>query len=112
MYGKLFMKFGFKKLQSKMRYFMKINEQTAQESYAKMKLVINKIDQHLQNHKFLVGNEFTRADIAAASLLAPLCQPKGYGLDWPEKTPQKLLDISEEFEQQLKWVHEIYKKYR
>lgn len=111
-YGKLFMKFGFKKLQSKMRYFMKINEQTAQESYEKMKQVINKIDQHLQNNKFLAGNEFSRADLAAASLLAPLCQPEGYGLDWPEKTPQKLLDISEEFNQQLKWVHAIYARYR
>lgn len=111
-YGKLFLKFGFNKLQSKMRYFMQINEQTAQESYEKMKLAINKLDQHLQNRDFIVGNEFSRADIAAASLLAPLCQPQGYGLDWPENTPQRLLNISNEFKDQLEWVHRVYSKNR
>jgi len=111
-YGKLFMKFGFKKLQSKMRYFMKINEETAQESYEKMKLVIEKLYEHLQTNKYLVGDEFTRADLAAASLLAPLCQPNGYGLEWPEKTPKRLLAISDEFEDKLKWVHDVYANYR
>ena len=41
-YGKLFLKFGFKKLHTKMRYLMKINDETAQESYKKMELVILK----------------------------------------------------------------------
>jgi LysM repeat protein len=41
-----------------------------------MLLVINKIDDHLQSNAYLAGEEFSRADLAAASLLAPLCQPE------------------------------------
>jgi glutathione S-transferase len=111
-YGRLFMKFGFKKLQSKMRYFMKINQQTAQQSYEKMKQAIHKIAERLETHDFLAGDQFSRADLAAASLLAPLCQPKGYGLVWPENTPKELQDIADEFKQQLEWVHRVYDKYR
>jgi glutathione S-transferase len=111
-YGNLFMKFGFKKLQSKMRYFMKINEQTAQESLQKMEVAIDKIYQHLQNNSFLAGEEFSRADLAAASLLAPLCQPHGYGLDWPDKTPQRLQTISDQVEDKIAWVHDVYSRYR
>lgn len=111
-YGKLLLKFGFKKLQSKMRYFMKINEKTAQKSYERMKLAIDKIYNHLQNHEFLAGDKFSRADIAAASLLAPLTQPEGYGLDWPKKTPQKLSEISNELNDKIKWVNELYSIYR
>ena len=111
-YGKLFLKFGFKKLSSKMRYFMKINEQTAKESKQKMELAINKIHQHLQSNSFLAGEEFSRADLSAASLLAPLCQPHGYGLDWPDETPKDLQDIANEFEERIAWVHDIYSRYR
>ena len=111
-YGKLFLKLGFQKLQSKMRYFMKINEETAQESYKKMEQAIDKIYQHLQSHSYLAGDEFSRADIAAAALLAPLCQPTGYGLNWPKTMPKRLLTISDEFKDKLAWVHDIYNKNR
>ncbi|MBL4661120.1 MAG: glutathione S-transferase [Alcanivoracaceae bacterium] len=111
-YGKMLLRFGFKKLQSKMRYFMKINEETAQESYKKMEQAIDKIYQHLQSNSYLAGEEFSRADLAAAALLAPLCQPAGYGLNWPKTTPKRLQDIADEFKDKLAWVHDIYKKHR
>jgi glutathione S-transferase len=111
-YGKLLLKFGFKNLQKKMRYFMKINEETAHESYAKMQLAINKIHDHLQSNTYLAGENFSRADLAAASLLAPLCQPYGYGLDWPKETPNRLKIIADEMADKLKWVNEVYKKHR
>ena len=111
-YGKLFLKIAFKKLQKKMRYLMKINEQTAQESYGKMLLAVNKINDRLQGHAYLAGDKFSRADLAAASLLAPICQPDGYGLDWPKETPKRLKIISEEMADKLTWVDEVYKKHR
>ena len=77
-----------------------------------MEMAINKLHKHLENNKFLAGREFTRADIAAASLLAPLCQPQGYGLEWPENTPKRLLDISMKFEDKLQWVHDVYANFR
>jgi glutathione S-transferase len=111
-YGKLYLKLGFNKLQSKMRYFMQINQQSAQQSHQKMEAAIDKIYQHLQNHSFLAGDEFSRADLAAASLLAPLCQPFGYGLDWPEQIPERLAQIANKLEDKIAWVHDIYSRYR
>ena len=111
-YGKLFLKFGFKKLQSKMRHFMKINEKTAKESLIKMEIAIKKINEQLKQTKFLSGDKFSRADLTAASLLAPLCQPAGYGLEWPENTPKELLAISNKLKKEIEWVDEVYKQYR
>ncbi|MFK8012976.1 MAG: glutathione S-transferase family protein [Marinicellaceae bacterium] len=111
-YGTLLMKLGFNKLQSKMRYFMKINDDTFKESLSRMERAIEKIHNHLQSNAFLAGDEFSRADLAAASLLAPLCQADGYGLDWPKNTPKELLEIAEKHEAQLHWVHDFYTKYR
>jgi len=111
-YGKLFLKFGFKNLQSKMRHFMKINEKTAKESLIKIEKAIKKINEQLKQTKFLAGEKFSRADLTAASLLAPLCQPAGYGLEWPEKTPKELLAISNKLKKEIEWVDEVYKQYR
>jgi len=111
-YGKILIKFGFKKLQKKMRYFMKINTESAKESHHKMEQAINKIDQHLQNNNYLAGDQFSRADLAAAALLAPLCQPEGYGLDWPESSPKAMQELTDEFKDRLKWVHTLYNIHR
>lgn len=111
-YGSALLKIGFKKLQSKMRYYMKIDQDSAAHSLQKMSEAIDKLHQHLQQHNYLVGDEFSRADLAAASLLAPLCQPDGYGLKWPEKTPPALQEIADKHQQQLTWVHHIYEQHR
>jgi glutathione S-transferase len=66
----------------------------------------------LKEHAFLVGNQFTRADLAAASLLAPLCMPDKYGLNWPDHVPEQLEELVGEFHERTKWVHEIYEKFR
>ncbi len=111
-YGALLLKIGFKKLQYKMRHYMKINQDSAAHSQQQMALAIDKIDQHLQQRDYLVGEQFSRADLAAASLLAPLCQPAGYGLNWPKKTPAPLQEIADKYQEKLAWVHHIYQQYR
>lgn len=111
-YGKILMKLSFSKLQSKMRQLMQINDDTFIHSKQKMSLAIDKIHMHLKDNEFLAGTQFSRADLAAASLLAPLCMPDGYGLKWPNIVPTRLQELMDEFKEKIKWVNEIYAKYR
>jgi len=111
-YGKPLLRFMFPKLKTKMRERMNINEKTAQASKAHLNIAIDKIYSHLQEHRFLVGNQFSRADLAAASLIAPLRMPEKYGLNWPKNMPAKLKELTDEFKEKTNWVDELYKNYR
>ena len=111
-YGSLMMKLGFSKLKVKMRQMMKINSEAFIQSKAKMSDAIDKIHNQLQDTEFLAGGEFSRADLAAASLLAPLVMPDGYGLSWPKNIPEDLQALTDEFKDKIAWVDSVYKKYR
>ena len=111
-YAKILMKLSFKKLQSKMRHMMNINQETFVQSKAKMSDAIDKIHARLQENIFLAGDDFSRADLAAASLLAPLVMPDGYGLTWPKNIPSDLQSLLSEFKDKLEWVDNVYNKYR
>ena len=106
------MKLGFSKLKVKMRQMMNINAASFAESKAILNTAVDKIHQHLQNNEFLAGGAFSRADLAAASLLAPLVMPEGYGLNWPKKIPPDLQALMDEFKDRVTWVDKIYQKYR
>ncbi|WP_455205207.1 glutathione S-transferase family protein [Kaarinaea lacus] len=80
----------YPKVRTKMRQFMHINERTADISLKKLQRAIDKLAAELEAKSFLVSDQFTRADLAAASLLAPLRTPQKYGVVWPEKMPEGL----------------------
>lgn len=111
-YGRLFLFFAYSKLRTKMRYFMKINDDTAKSSLVGLNLAIDKLNQHYQQNEFLVGQQFTRADLSAAALVAPLIMPDQYGLQWPKTIPDKLQKLMQTFEGRLGWVERLYKDYR
>lgn len=75
---------GYKKLSSTMRRLMDINEDSAHKAMADMDDVLSDLRQVYVNTRYLVGDEFSRADLAACALFAPLFQPSGYGLKWPD----------------------------
>lgn len=66
------------------------------------------------DRRFLLGNRFSRADLTAASLPAPLALPKEpptYGL--LAVPPQARADLALWAERPtLAWVREIYREYR
>ncbi len=107
-YGSMVMKLGFSKLKVKMRQMMNINADTFIQSKAKIHQAVDKIHDQLQNQEFLAGGEFSRADLTAASLLAPLVMPEGYGLNWPKHIPSDLQALMDEFKDKITWVNEIY----
>jgi glutathione S-transferase len=86
-WGPTFFKLFFTKLEPIMRKVMSIDEVGAHKSKERIQQAIDKLDSAYAEKEFLVGDRFSRADLAAAALLAPLIMPQGYGLDWPETLP-------------------------
>jgi len=111
-YGNLFLSFAYPKLASKMRYFMKINSETAIEAKKQLSIAVDRLHEHYQNNQYLVGKEFTRADLTAAALLAPLSMQPKYGLDWPKEMPDELENLMDEFATRTKWVNRVYERHR
>lgn len=64
--------------------------------------------------RFLTGDQFSRADLTAASLLAPLALPKEHptynNINMPPLMAADLLNWEDR--PSIKWVHEIYSQYR
>ncbi len=111
-YGRLYLLYAFPKLKKAMRKYMNINQESEQRSREILGIAIDRLHDHLQENNFLVGNQFSRADLSAASLLAPLCMPEKYGLNWPDQLPPEFEALVDGFQSKIGWVSEIYDKYR
>lgn len=111
-YGKPFITIMFPKLKVRMMQRMKLNDVSAKKAKEGLRIAIDKLYSHYQKHEFLAGNQFSRADLTAASLLAPLYMPEKYGLNWPEKFLEEMEELVTEFSGKTKWVLEFYEKYR
>lgn len=110
-YGPLFIKFTFPKLNKIMRKFMHINLETATQANKDVHTALDRVNHALEGKQYLVGNNFSRADLSVASLLAPLSMPLAYGLNKP-KLPDELNRILEKFEPKLSWMQKMYNLHR
>lgn len=73
------------------------------------------IDEMLSDgRRFLVADQFTRADVAAASLLAPLAMPKEHRAYANLTLPPHMTADVERWTNRpsLQWVREVYARYR
>ncbi|MEQ1559958.1 MAG: glutathione S-transferase family protein [Methyloglobulus sp.] len=111
-YQPYLLKAAYPVLSKTMRHSMAISPETATAANQKLSAALDKICVRLENRPFLVGNQFTRADLATASLLAPLFKPKQYGLSWPEHYPEPLVSTIAHYSEKLAWANELYAKYR
>jgi glutathione S-transferase len=94
---------------------MDLGEQQGQESRQIVMAELNWLDDLLADgRRFLVGEVFSRADFAVASLLAPLVAPKEHpfyaGLVVPPRIAEDL--ASWQTRPIFSWVREIYRDYR
>lgn len=111
-YGPLLYRFIFPQVRQKMRQAMKVDDEHAAQSKEVLDRATSKLFSHLEHRQFLVGDRFSRADLAAAALLAPLYRPKGYGLDWPERFPEPIESQLAEYRAGAPWVERMYAEYR
>ena len=111
-YGGSLLRLIFPRLVKVMRHSMFIDQQGYMQSKVTLDEAIEHLRQHLRGRQFLVGESFTRADLAVAALLAPLARPAGYGIDWPLVLPKELEAIAIEYTDVLAWVKTIYDNHR
>jgi glutathione S-transferase len=78
----------------------------------KIQQAIDTLHEEYKQRNFLVGDQFSRADLSAAALLAPLIMPQGYGLDWPESMPEKLQAFVDKNETKLARFRQLYSEFR
>ena len=99
-----------------MKKSMRINAESAKRSEIKLTKALEKLNGLVSKNDFLVGNKLSRADITAASLLAPLCTPKEHAFPWPvdELMPKSLIDFKKAHKQApfFEWVLQTYKNHR
>ncbi|OEY67905.1 glutathione S-transferase [Marinobacter sp. X15-166B] len=84
-YNKIIIRLGFSRIEETMREWMKINERTAQQARDTLDTLLTELAAAYQHREYLVGEQFSRADLTAAALLAPLFQPAAYPVPWPDR---------------------------
>jgi len=113
-YSKFYFKVGFKKLVRVMRKFMSINDENVRISEQILSNAIEKIGLHLgqQTSSFMVGDQFSRADLAIAALLAPLIRPIQYDLPWPNTYPDEIDVLTQKYQGKLDHIERYYCEFR
>ncbi len=111
-WSRLYLRLIFSKLAKIMRKLMNINPESAEESKQRLLAALDRIDTSLDENKYLVGNRFSRADLTAAALLAPLFMPEQYGLKWPQSMPDPLGSEVAAMAPKLAWAKTVYEKHR
>ncbi|MBV9836595.1 MAG: glutathione S-transferase family protein [Solirubrobacterales bacterium] len=88
------------------------SEAAAKRSRARVERALDRLERELGANRYLVGDRFTIADLAAASLLYPLVlPPEGpklrFTLDGIEDRPERLAEHPT-----LHWVREMFRRHR
>lgn|SRR5690606_31164812 len=97
-----------------MRMAMRINEQGYESSLRKLNAALDRLEREIQPSGYLVGKKFSVADLAAASLLAPLVQPEQTLYARIQNTPSEFEKFCANYQARpfYDWVREIYRKHR
>lgn len=111
-YKNLYMNKAFPKIKHALEQGLNITEERVLEAKATLHAAINHIQSAQPENEPLLSSGFSRADIAVASLLAPLFTPSKFGVLWPETMPLEFQRISEEFNSIRPWVESMYQRYR
>ena len=73
--------------------------------------LIEKLDRRLADHQFLVGDQFSRADLAMAALFSPLALPASADRHAANE-PEAFTRLKDEYRERLGWVAHTYKAFR
>ena len=82
-YRRWVMRAVFPKAEQAMRHWMNINDRQATLAEQQLVDVLKDLRAAYSQSHFLVGEHFSRADLTACALFAPLFQPFRYPVPWP-----------------------------
>lgn len=99
-----------------MRKSMNIHPVSAGRSEKRLTAALEKISSRVKSGPFLVGKSFTRADLTAASLTAPLFKPREHPYNWPDDNllPPALVQYRKALQGSVveRWVVGLYSSER
>lgn len=108
----LFLRFGYGKLARLMREGLGIDDPAREKALVRIDQALERLEGAYRERDYLVGKHFSRADLAAASLTAPLFTPVGYGLDWGGPFPEPLASAANRLSPRLDWARRLYREWR
>lgn len=109
-YNRILLSLAFSRVDEVMRKWMKINEKTAEKSRQTMEGLLTELAGIYSKQPFLVGDHFSRADLTAAALFAPMFQPPEYPVPWPKpgRIPKDIKAWLDQWQPQLQALEKIY----
>ena len=109
-YNRMLLRLAFSRVDEVMRKWMKINEKTAAQSRETMERYLTELTNAYQEKPYLAGDSFSRADLAAASLFAPMFQPEQYPVPWPKpaKIPKDIQVWLDQWQPQIHTLEKVY----
>lgn len=102
-------------IQKRMIEFMDLGKQQRLESREIILGELNWMDKMLSDGRpYLIGDKFSRADITAASLLAPITIPAEHPVYEMDTLPKLMAQDVRDWQNRpsINWVHNIYNKHR
>ncbi len=111
-YGPPLMKQQYPKVRHVIRKLLQINPTNVAEAKLRMNGALESISAHLEGRQFLVDNRFSRADLAASALLAPLIMPTQYGVRWPAGYAEVMKPAMDEYRGKMDWAINNYQQFR
>ncbi len=105
---------AFPALRVVMRMDMRIDDEGAALGRAKVITALDRIEAELQPSGYLVGEQFSVADLTAAALLSPLISPPEYPYPPPGPWPEPAASFQASFagHRAFAWATEMYRRHR
>lgn len=113
-WNRYLLRLGFSRVEEIMRDTMAINEKTAARAQATIETLLREVSAVYNKGEFLAGDRFSRADLTAGALFAPLFMPPQYPVPWPkpDRLPPGLKAWTRENQLLLEPVARLYREYR
>ena len=108
------LRLGFSRIEEIMRETMAINEKTAARAQATIENLLEEISTVYREGGYLAGDRFSRADLTAGALFAPLFMPAQYPVPWPRpnRLPPELRAWTRDNEALLSPLAKLYQQHR
>ncbi|GHD42914.1 glutathione S-transferase [Marinobacter persicus] len=113
-YNRILLSLAFSRVDEIMREAMKINQKTADQAQETLESLLTELAEVYRKQPFLAGEHFTRADITAGALLAPLFMPPQYPVPWPKphKVPRPVQAWLKDWQATVEPVARMYRENR
>ena len=113
-YNRILLSLAFSRVDEIMRESMKINQKTADQAQETLENLLTELAEVYGKQPFLAGEHFSRADITAGALLAPLFMPAQYPVPWPKshKAPRPVQAWLQDWQATVEPVAQMYRKNR